>query len=178
MMKNKVLQALAQSKDDARYLLYVLSPTKISKRNEFREKPCIEALVKASPSKELIIHPEAEDVLILSSKVGISRKDIAENIFYPTTEIDGFENHTDKNNKYHNVFIKLDKRKKLITFKLGDSQKELKIIDRGSFVFKPHKDEFLICESLEKLDKYIHDEIMNPRMVVIGREILGIPAQI
>lgn len=172
-MKQTLLEVLKEVKEDAKFFVYFYTPDGTGTfRSDFKEKSfvqdCIEKATEVTP------HPSYNDVVMVSEHIGLSTKSFEENIYYETTGVDGFMNYVSKHNQYYNIFIKLDKENKTITFKLGDKEKTLELLEHGfdSYVSKPYRQKYMICDNANELEKHINDESWNPRMVSIGRKVL------
>jgi hypothetical protein len=171
-MKEKLMEALKQTKDDADYIIYYFTEEgTFSNKHQFT--PYVRELVEKAT--EIKIHPDFEDIVMVADRIGISRKDFAYNISYETKDTEGFEEHTNKFEKAHNVFIKLDRENKLITFKLAEKEKTMQILERTDYVCNPYKGKYIRCVDIDGIVKHMKDEFFNPYMVKLGRKVLGFP---
>lgn len=171
-MREKLRIALEKAKEDAVYLVYQFSPEGTYRTNKY-QKPFVEALI--NENEEVSSHPKLKDIVMIGD-TGVAIKSFEENINYDTPDTEGFLEHLSKYNPYYKIYIRLDKENKTIEFKLGDKYKKLELIEEGwnGYVSKPYRQKYLKCTSAEDLEKHIHDEFWNPRMVDIGRRVLKI----
>jgi hypothetical protein len=171
-MKNTLLNMLEQIQEDAKFHVYNFEGDESGTfRSAFKDKTYVLPIV--TEAKEIRLHKSLRDVLMVDG-VGVSMSSFSDNIDYPTEGTEGYMSYISKYNPYHKVFIKLDKEAKTISFKLGDKEKTLQLIEGTGFVSKPYYKKAMKCESVERLESHIEDEFWNPRMVDIGRLVLGI----
>lgn len=171
-MREKLVAALNQTKEDATYLVYHFSP-KGTFRTKHYPKSFVVELV--NENKEVSIHPDFDDIIMIG-ETGVSLRSFEQNIYYETLDTEGYLEYISKYNPYYKIYIRLDKENKTIEFKLGDKYKKLELIEEGwdGYVSKPYRQKYMKCVSAEDLEKHIHDEFWNPRMVEIGRRVLKI----
>jgi hypothetical protein len=171
-MKEKLVAALQKTKEDAKFAVYHFTSGDNYKL-ELQSKAYVENLLEHC--SDVTLHQSHKDVIMLGD-VGLSIRSVDENIYYETPDTEGYFEYKSKYNPYYNIFIRLDKENKTIEFKLGDKHKKLELIEEGfdGYVSKPHRGKYMRCVSAEDLEKHIHDEFWNPRMVRIGRRVLNI----
>lgn len=130
-------------------------------------------------------HPNFSSPKYLANEtIGLSMHNFFNNIDYKTDNTEGFINYFPPSKPYFNVFIKMDdsnEEEKTITFKLGDKEKKLILIEEGynGYISRPYKKKYMKCVSFNNLKRYIEEdsekELHNGRMSYIGRKILNIP---
>ncbi|PLS19132.1 hypothetical protein CVD28_01620 [Bacillus sp. M6-12] len=170
-MKQHLLTIIGQIQEDARFFIYEYNEDGTFK-SVFKEKPYVLSLIQ--DATDIQPHENYDDVILVNGNMGLWTKSFSENIDYPTENTEGFMEYISQYNPYYKVFIKLDEEKKTITFKLGDKEKTLELIERTNYVSKPHYKKYMKCVSVEDLKKHIDDKFWNPRMVDIGRIVLGL----
>ncbi|MEX3625462.1 hypothetical protein [Viridibacillus arvi] len=172
-MKEQVITALQQTKEDAQYYVYTFTPEGMFRYSK-EPKAFVENLVKQCDS--VSVNPKLNDVLMIGNNIGVSIKSFEENIYYETERTEGFIEYVSKYNPYYKIFINLDKEAKTIEFKLGSKSKLLELVEEGfsGYVSKLYKHKYLRCCDANHLEEHIFDESWNPRMVEIGRKVLQI----
>lgn len=170
-MKEKLIDVLNKIKDDARFFIYHYKEDGTF-THEFVNKPFINDLIQNS--NVISYHPKYEDRILIDNKTAISTSSFNDNIFYETNNVQDYFEYVNSHNPYHNVFIKLDKENKIISFKLGNKSKTLQIIEEGinGFVSKIYRQKYMKCNNINDLEEHIKDPFWNPRMVSIGRKAL------
>lgn len=171
-LKEEMLAALSRTRADAEYFVYEFTGNGSEFRSKKFNKVFVEALIKKC--SEVVSHKELSNCWMISKDIGVGLGNFEENIYYETPDTEGYLEHICKYNKYYKVYIRLDKEKKTIEFKLGDRYKKLELKENADYVSKPSRNKML-CVSAEELEKFIHDRFWNPRMVRIGRLVLKIP---
>ncbi|WP_121616607.1 hypothetical protein [Virgibacillus halodenitrificans] len=171
-MREKLVAALQQTKEDAVYMVYHFSP-KGTFRTKVYQKSFVEDLI--NDNKEIRIHPNFKNVIMIG-ETGVSLNSFEHNIYFETPNTEGYLEYVSKYNPYYKIYIRLNKKSKTIEFKLGDKYKKLGLIEEGSngYVSKPYRQKYMKCDSAEELEKHIHDDWWKPRMVDIGRRVLKI----
>lgn len=172
-MKELLMTALQQTKEDAQFFIYNFSPEGTF-RSSKEPKTFVQELLEQCD--EVIMNKDISNTLMLKDNIGVAVSRFDENIYYETTDTEGFMEYVSKYNPYYKIFIKLDKEAKTIEFKLGNKSKVLELMEEGfnGYVSKPYKHKYLRCVDVEDLEKHIFDEFWNPRMVEIGRKVLKI----
>ncbi|GAB6458076.1 hypothetical protein bcgnr5390_61640 [Bacillus luti] len=99
---------------------------------------------------------------------------IYNNINYITGDIQGFTEIKLTKNAYFNIFYKIDKDERTITYKLGQHAKTLQIKTGFDFVSKPSKGKFMQTESVNYLEHTLKEKENADRNISIGRRVLGI----
>ena len=94
---------------------------------------------------------------------------------FVTTGVDEYQKLSDDTNGNCHVFVKLDAEAKTISFKLGNMEKTMQIVERTCFVSKV-VGEKLYCVSCENLSKHMADRLQNPRFILIARTLLDVEA--
>lgn len=122
---------------------------------------------------ELITIPGHPDTLVLNKRMCLYKSCVNENQIFQTAPSDGYYHAICKYNPNYDVFIKLDHEKKNISFLLGSKEKTLELVEYSEFVSKPSRNKML-CVSANDLERHIHDEFWNPRMINVGRRVLRI----
>lgn len=172
-MKEKLLEILSNIKEDARFFVqdYSEYETTHTVPHSFEQKPFVENLIQTNIN--ISMHPEREDEIVVGN-YRLHLKNFIENIYYETPNVENFMEHVSKYNPYFKVFIKIDDEAKTITFKLGDKEKTLTLLEEGfnGYVSKIFKKNYMKCNSIKDLKEHILDEFWNPRMVMVGRVAL------
>ncbi|WCK57270.1 hypothetical protein PP175_29200 (plasmid) [Aneurinibacillus sp. Ricciae_BoGa-3] len=158
-------------KEDAEFWVYFFNEEDGTRTLHKKDKAYVQELF--NQVEEVSLHHDFKDVLMVTDK-GVFLVDFNENIYYETKDTEGYYEYVSKYNKYHKVYIKLDKEHKTITFKLGDKCKTLELMEHTEFVHKPYKRKYLKCVSAQNLESHMQDAFWNPIMVTVGKKVLGI----
>lgn len=182
LTKKEVLELLLNIKDDAKFLIYRYSETGTFK-HDFVEKKIVQEYVDKVSE---ISYRESRfgidtSVINIADNVGLCISGLYENQYYETSNVEGYIKYVDKTNKYNHIFIKIDKDStpRTISFKLGDKEKTLELIEEGfdGYVSKPYRQKYMKCVSAENLEEHCHDELFNPRMIMVGKKVLKIKTE-
>lgn len=182
LTKEKVLELLLNVKEDAIFSLYRFSD-KGTFKCDFVQKNVVQEYV--DEVDELSYRETSygidKSVVNISHNIGLCVSGLYKNQYYETHNTDGYMKYIDKLNKYNHIYIKIDKEStpKTISFKLGNKEKTLELIEEGfdGYVSKPYRQKYMKCVSAEDLEKHCNDEFFNPRMVDIGRRVLKIKTE-
>lgn len=142
-----------------------------------RSAKCVKAelqdMIRQNAPDEIISVPGHPDYLVLSKNLFVSRGSINDNQVFNTKAPEGYYHSVCKYNRHLEVYIKIDKEAKTISFLLGDKEKTLELVEYSGFVYKFARGK-MYCQSAEDLEKFMKDDFWNPAMIVVGRRVLKI----
>ncbi len=130
--------------------------------------------VNASDFCEFPLIPGHDSYLLITPRLYVLKDSINQSQRFPATT--GAENYThvmDKCNPYYDIFFRLDREHKMITFALGGMKKELPIVEHSGWCWKPTRNG-LLCQDIDSLEKNFLDPFWNPIAVTVGRQVLKI----
>ncbi len=143
-------------------------------KSERSTKARVLAEIKASDFQEFPSDPEYGRYLLITPRLYIWRDDINRSQRFPATpEAEQYVHVQDKRNPYYDIYFRLDKKRKTITFALGGRKKELPVIEHSGWCWKPTK-KGLFCSDMDALERDFLDPFWNPIAVDIGRKVLNI----
>ena len=180
LFKTALLQAVENTYDNSRFLMgYGLKDDcdfrnglSLNRHDKVSKNELLE-LIRHEALDEIISIPDHVDSLVLTPKMYVFRDNINDNQVIRTSAPEDYYHSVCKYNANLDVYIKLDKVKKTISFLLGDTEKTLALEEYSGFVSKP-SGKRLMCVTADDLERHILDEFWNPRMIRIGRYILHI----
>ncbi len=109
------------------------------------------------------------DCLLISPRLYVWKNSVNHSqCFPPTPEADTYTHIVDKCNPYHDIFFRLDREHKTITFALGDRKKSLPVVEHTGWCWKPTR-KGLLCQDIEKLNQDFCGADWNPIAVTVGR---------
>lgn len=115
-----------------------------------------------------------DSYLLITSRLFVFKSSINQSQqFRPTPEADTYTHITDRSNPYYDIFFRLDREHKTITFALGDLKKELPVVEHSEWCWKPTRNG-LLCQDIDRLEKNFLDPFWNPIAVTVGRQVLKI----
>lgn len=143
-------------------------------RSQFIPKAQILTEINASSFQEFPSIPGNEELLLITPRLYVWKNSINHSQRFPATpEAESFIHVVDKGNPYYDIFFRLDKERKKITFALGSMKKELPVIEYSGWCWKP-TEKGLLCTNIDKLEKDFLDPFWNPIAVDVGRKVLKI----
>lgn len=132
------------------------------------------AAINASDFCEFPLMPGYDSHLLITPRLYVFKDSINHSQRFPATpEAENYTHVMDKCNPYHDIFFRLDKEHKRITFALGDLKKELPVREYSGWCWKPTRNG-LLCDNMDRLEKNFLDPFWNPIAVTVGRQILKI----
>jgi len=184
ILKTALIRAIENTYDDSRFHIGRATESSCDFRNGLQNnkhdwimKGDLLELIKTEADEVIVGIPGHEDSLVLNAQTYIYRDCINENQVIHTTAPEEYQRLVSKYNPHFDVYMKLDKEKKTISFLLGDKEKTLALIEHTDFVSKPVYKE-MYCVTADDLERHIHDEFWNPRMITIGRHVLRIKSPV
>jgi hypothetical protein len=183
--KADLIRAVENTYDDSRFLIgrgledgCDFTKTLSLYRSEFISKPELLGIIKTGEFDSMPTIPGHGDSLVLSGRLYLYKGTVNDNQVFRTLNVpEGYIHSVCKYNPHFEIYINLNKEDKTISFLLGDKQKKLVLAERSEFVSKPVGGRML-CVDADSLEHHIHDESWNPRMIDIGRYVLGISSVI
>ena len=184
LTKKEVLELLDKVGDEANLYLKEFTDGSTNGTGRFRSiHMSKQDLINLLNSNDCELRPALDydnkvdnDVLIIENK-GICLFSIYNNIEYKTENVEDYIHVQSPNNKYYEVFIKVDKENKKIHFKLGNKEKILDIIegnDINSYVMKPIYSKQLKCVNIRHLIDFINDTFWTNHVLKISRKVLRV----
>lgn len=178
--KSKLLQAVTSTYDDSLFFVgYGIEDdcdfTQRLRHN--RSARCSKAelldMIRQNAPDEITSIPGHSDYLVLIKNLYVSRGSINDNQVFHTKAPEGYYHSVSKYNRHLEVYIKIDKEQKTISFLLGDKEKTLELVEYSGFVYKFARGK-MYCQSAEDLERFMKDDFWNPAMIVLGRRVLKI----
>lgn len=178
--KSKLLQAVTSTYADSLFFVgYGVEDdcdfTQRLCRN--RSAKCVKAelldMIRQNAPNEIISVPGHPDYLVLSKNLFVSRGSINDNQVFNTNIPEGYYHSVCKYNRHLEVYIKIDKEQKTISFLLGDQEKTLELVEYSGYVYKFAHGR-MYCQSADDMERFMKDDFWNPAMIVVGRHILKI----
>lgn len=118
--------------------------------------------------------PEFDDHLLITPSLYVWKNSINQSQCFPATpEAETYTHIVDKGNPYYDIFFRLDKDQKIVTFALGDIKKSLPVVEHTEWCWKP-TGKGLLCGDIDRLEQNFLDPFWNPIAVTIGRKVLNI----
>lgn len=115
--------------------------------------------------------PEFDDHLLITPRLYVWKDSINQAQCFPhTPESDIYTHVVDKGNPYYDIFFRLDREQKTISFALGDMKKCLPVVEHTEWCWKPTR-KGLLCQNIDRLEKDFLDPFWNPIAVAIGRKV-------
>ncbi len=117
---------------------------------------------------------EHDDCLLISPRLYVWKNSVNHSqCFPPTPEADTYTHIVDKCNPHYDIFFRLDRERKIITFALGGRKKSLPVIEHTGWCWKPTR-KGLLCQDIERLNQDFCGADWNPIAVTVGRKVLAI----
>lgn len=118
--------------------------------------------------------PGFDDHLLLTPRLYVWKDSINRSQRFPATlAADTYTHVQDKANPYYDIFFRMDKERKTVTFALGERKKEIPVTEHTEWCWKLTR-RGLRCQNMERLEQSFLDPLWNPIAVHIGRKALGI----
>lgn len=118
--------------------------------------------------------PGFDDHLLITPRLYVWKDSINCSQCFPATpEAEAYTHVVDSGNPCHDIFFRLDRVQKTITFALGDVKKTLPVVEHTGWCWKPTR-RGLLCQDIDRLEQNFLDPFWNPIAVTIGRKVLNI----
>lgn len=118
--------------------------------------------------------PGFDDHLLINPRLYVWKDSINCSQCFPATpEAETYTHVVDSGNPYHDIFFRLDRELKTVTFALGDMKKTLPVVEHTGWCWKPTR-KGLLCQDIDHLEQNFLDPFWNPIAVTIGRKVLNI----
>lgn len=179
--KELIMKLLKNIKGDANFIIYEYVIKEGKMLDNFRSKRItrkkLEELISYSDIR-IRVNEKGQtknDEIMLNDNISISLEELYNNQYIETKEIEGYTKCVSNVNKYFHIYMKINENDKTVTFKLGDKEKTLTIIENTEYVSRPYYSKYLKCVSIDDLKKQMRDgDSLEKRLCVIGRKILSI----
>ncbi len=177
----KLLGALQNIPDDAP----LWTGTAVNEGEDFLHGLCLNrsgkmtkaqllAAINASDFCEFPPMSGYDSYLLITPRLYVFKDSINQSQRFPTTpDAESYTHVVDKSNPYYDIFFRLDRENKTITFALGVLKKELSVVEYSGWCWKPTRNG-LLCQNMEQLEKNFLDPFWNPIAVTVGRKVLKI----
>ncbi len=179
--RGQLLEAVRNVPEDARFLVGLavnghedfLSGLCLN-RSEFFTRAQILQQIADSDFQEFPTIPGFDSDLMLTPRLYVWKDSINQSQRFPATpQADTYTHVTDRCNPYHDIFFRLDRTQKTITFALGEKKKEIPVVEHTGWCWKPSKNG-LLCQDMDLLERQFCGMDWNPIAVTIGRRVLRI----
>ena len=118
--------------------------------------------------------PGFDDHLLLTPKLYVWKDSINQSQRFPATPAaDTYTHVQDKSNPHYDIFFRMDRARKTITFALGEKKKEIPVIEYTEWCWKPTA-KGLLCVDMDRLERDFCGQDWNPIAVTVGRKVLNI----
>lgn len=182
LMKEELLQMINETCDNSRFLIGLAE----NEEHDLREGACNVAskrvskaelldIVRSSSFKKFSRVPELPREIAINKTTMLLADGLYTNKAFETSDVDDYTRLADSRNDNYHVYVKLDKRRMTISFKLGDAVKTYTLVEKTTYVSKA-LGEKMYCISADHLENYITDPANGGRMILIARSLLGIKA--
>lgn len=177
----RLLCAIQNTPEDARFLVGItvnehedfLTGLRLN-RSQYVTKQQLLEQIENSDFQVFPSIPEFDGHLLINPRLYVWKGSINQSQCFPVTpEAETYTHIVDKGNPYYDIFFRLDKEQKIITFALGGIKKSLPVIEHTEWCWKPTR-KGLLCQSIDRLEKDFLDPFWNPIAVAIGRKVLNI----
>lgn len=143
-------------------------------RSQFLTKTRVLTEINASGFQEFPSVPGHDDHLLVTPRLYVWKRSINHSQRFPATpEAGNYIHVADKGNPHYDIFFRLDRERKTITFALGGMEKEIPVIEHSGWCWRPAADG-LLCSDIDKLEKDFLDPFWNPIAVDVGRKVLDV----
>lgn len=179
--KEKLLKAVSATYDDSYFGVCIGTETGKSffeglycyKSCRYSKDELIQLIMDSSYNEFLSI-PGHEGSLAISERHYIYISSIDDVQKYPAiANADGFTHLVCEYNKHYDVYYKINRTDKTITFALGDFQRTLPLICHTEWAWKLRSAE-LLCTNIDHLDKSFQDPLWRNIAIKLGRKALKI----
>lgn len=179
--KERLLKAVSAAYDDSYFWVGIGMETGKSffeglycNKNCRYSKDELLQLITNSSYNEFLPIPGHDSSLAISEKHYIYIPSIDEAQKYPAiTNADGFTHLVCEYNKHYDVYYKINRANKTITFALGDFERTLPLICHAEWAWKLGPSE-LLCSDIDHLDKSFQDPLWRNMAIKLGRKTLKI----
>lgn len=179
--KEKLLKAVSATYDDAHFWVCIGTETgKSFFEGLYCHKSCryskdeLIQLITDSSYNEFLPIPGYNGSLAISERHYIYISSIDEAQKYPATvDADGFTHLVCEYNRHYDVYYKIDRTNKTITFALGDFKRTLPLICHTEWAWKLGS-AGLLCSDIDHLDKSFKDPFWRNIAIKLGRKTLKI----
>ena len=141
-------------------------------------KLTLERIIEASPFEAFSAIPGHAKCLALDKQVYLYTATVDENLIFETQLPAGesWDHVTVPWNCHYEMFFNIDHKKKTISFRLGQLERTLGLVEYSGYCWKPTK-ERLYCNTSEKLE---HDFLGDwvTMAIAVGRRVLGVKSLI
>ena len=150
----------------------------VTNRSEFVSRSKVMRRVQQSEWATFPRMPDFPEHIVVSAHCFIWETNIVNSQIMPETrDVEEFTHVIGRANPHYDIYYRIDFEKKTITFKLGNLEQTLVIIEHSNYVWKPVRKQIL-CMSAEQLDRDFKDDFWDSIPISIGRRVLGIPNHI
>jgi len=179
--REKLLRAMKNTPDDARFLCGMavndgedfLRGLTLTHHQRFSKAQLI-AEINGSSYLEFFCVLGHNDNLLITPRLYVWKNSINHSQRFPATpDAEQYTHVQDKTNPYYDIYFRLDKESKTITFALGNKKKELPVVEHSGWSWKPTATR-LLCMDIDKLERDFLDPFWNPIAVDVGRKVLNI----
>lgn len=179
--REKLLRAMANIPDDARFLCGMavndgedfLRGLTLN-RSQWFSKAQLMAEINGSSFHEFHHVHGHDDLLLITPRLHVWKDSINHSQRFPATpDAEQYTHVQGKSNPYYDIYFRLNRESKTITFALGGRKKELPVIEHSSWCWKPTATR-LLCMDIDKLERDFLDPFWNPIAVDVGRKVLNI----
>lgn len=179
--KEKLLKAVSAAYDDSYFWVCIGTETGKSffeglycyKSCRYSKDELIQLITNSSCNEFLPI-PGHNGSLAISERHYIYISGIDEAQKYPATvDADGFTHLVCEYNRHYDVYYKIDRMNKTITFALGDFKRALPLICHTEWAWKLDSAR-LLCSDIDHLDQSFQDPFWRNIAIKLGRKALKI----
>lgn len=143
-------------------------------RSERMTKKRVLAEIEASRFQAFPIMPDRDDYLLLNPRLYVWKDSINQSQRFPAVpDAERYTHVVDKGNPWYDIYFRLDRAKKTITFALGLMKKEVPVVEGTEWCWKPTR-QGILCQDIDRLEKHFLDPFWNPIAVNVGRKVLGV----
>lgn len=177
----KLLSAVENIPDEAP--LWTGSPLFLE--DDFMKGPCtvrcklitkeqVLAEITVSQFETFPAFPERDDYLLLNPRLYVWKDSINQSQRFPAVpDAERYTHVVDKGNPWYDIYFRLNRAQKTVTFALGLMKKEVPVVEGTEWCWKPTR-KGILCQDIDRLEKNFLDPFWNPIAVNVGRKVLGI----
>ena len=179
--RGRLLAAVENTPEDAMFLVGIA----VNEHEDFLKDLCLHRFqhfsraqvleqIERSAFQVFPAIPGFDDHLLLTPRLYVWKDSINRSQRFPATlAADTYTHVQDKANPYYDIFFRMDKERKTVTFALGERKKEIPVTEHTEWCWKLTR-RGLRCQNMERLEQSFLDPLWNPIAVHIGRKALGI----
>ena len=179
--KERLLKAVSAAYDDSYFWVCIGTETgKSFFEGLYCHKSCryskdeLIQLITNSSCNEFLSIPGHDGSLAIDERHYIYISGIDEAQKYPATvDADGFTHLVCEYNRHYDVYYKIDRMNKTITFALGDFKRTLPLICHTEWAWKLDS-AGLLCSDIDHLDQSFQDPLWRDIAIKLGRRALKI----